>query len=124
MHVRGVRGATTITEDLPEEIIGATQELLKIIMELNPSLKSADVASLLLTLTEDLSSAFPAIGVREMGWHGVPLMCMREIHVPDSLPRCIRILVLWNTDLPQNEIIHVYLREAKSLRPDLQEKAK
>lgn len=123
MQIRGVRGATTTANDQAEEIISATKELLHAIMKANLSLISGDVASVLFTVTEDLISTFPAIGVREMGWEDVPLMCMREIPVPGSLPRCIRVLVHWNTNLKQQEIIHVYLREAISLRPDMQEKA-
>jgi chorismate mutase len=90
-------------------------------LKANPFLKLDDVASALFTVTEDLTSTFPAIGAREIGWQDIPLMCMREIPVPGSLPRCIRVLVFWNTNLQQKEINHVYLREAISLRPNLQE---
>jgi chorismate mutase len=81
-------------------------------------MQEADVASILFTVTPDLRSAFPAAAVREMGWTGAPLMCAQEIPVPHSLPRCIRVLVHWNTDRAQAQVAHVYLREAGSLRPD------
>jgi chorismate mutase len=78
-----------------------------------------DVASAIFTVTDDLASTFPAQGARQMGWGLVPMLCAREIPVPESLPRVIRVLVHWNTDLPQDRITHVYLRDAVKLRPDL-----
>ena len=119
MPVRGIRGATTVLEDKTEAIIAATQELLQAIMAANPNLKAEDLASTIFTVTEDLSAAFPALAAHDMGWDRVPLMCAREIPVPGSLPRCIRILIHWNTNLSQNQIEHVYLKDAASLRPDL-----
>ena len=78
-----------------------------------------DVASALFTVTDDLASTFPAQGARHMGWGLVPMLCAREIPVPNSLPRVIRVLVHWNTELAQDQITHVYLRGAVKLRPDL-----
>ena len=78
-----------------------------------------DVASAIFTVTDDLASTFPAQGARQMGWGLVPMLCAREIPVPNSLPRVIRVLVHWNTELPQDRITHVYLRDAVTLRPDL-----
>jgi chorismate mutase len=123
MNVRGVRGATTISNDHPEEILSATLEMLQSILTTNPTLHPSDVASAIFTVTEDITSAFPAKAARQMGWKNVPLMCMREIPVPGSLPGCIRVLIMWNTNLNQLEITHVYLREAKLLRLDLEESA-
>lgn len=119
MAIRGIRGATTVAADRPELILQATQELLESILEANLGMKSDDVASIVFTVTDDLASTFPAQGAREMGWGVVPMLCAREIPVPGSLPRVIRVLVHWNTDLLQSEITHVYLREAVKLRPDL-----
>ena len=119
MPVRGIRGATTVHEDQPEAIIAATQELLQAIMAANPNLQAEDLASTIFTVTEDLSAAFPARAAHDMGWDRVPFMCAREIPVPGSLPRCIRILIHWNTNLSQTQIEHVYLKDAASLRPDL-----
>jgi chorismate mutase len=78
-----------------------------------------DLASAFFTVTEDLHSAYPSQAARELGWQHVPLICSREIPVPGGLPRCIRVLLHWNTDLPQHAIRHVYLGGAAELRPDL-----
>jgi chorismate mutase len=119
MPIRGIRGATTVAADQPDLILQATRELLEAILEENEGMNPEDVASALFTVTDDLASTFPAQGARQMGWGLVPMLCAREIPVPDSLPRVIRVLVHWNTELPQNEITHVYLRDAVKLRPDL-----
>ena len=119
MAIRGIRGATTVSTDEPELFLEATRELLEAILEANAGMKPEEVGSALFTVTEDLISTFPAQGARQMGWGLVPMMCAREIPVPGSLPRAIRVLVHWNTDMPQNKITHVYLREAVKLRPDL-----
>ena len=119
MPIRGIRGATTVSADEPELILEATRELLEAILGANDSMKPEDVGSALFTVTDDLASTFPAQGARQMGWGLVPMLCAREIPVPNSLPRVIRVLVHWNTELKQNEITHVYLRQAVKLRPDL-----
>ena len=119
MPIRGIRGATTVTADEPELILQATRELLEEILAENEGMQPEDVASAIFTVTDDLASTFPAQGARQMGWGLVPMLCAREIPVPDSLPRVIRVLVQWNTDLPQDRITHVYLRDAVKLRPDL-----
>ncbi len=119
MTVRGIRGATTVCEDNSDAILSATRELLLAILEANPSLQAEDIASAFFTVTEDLSAVYPAQAARSLGWEDVPLMCAREIPVPGSLPCCIRVMILWNSELTQKEIHHVYLREAVQLRPDL-----
>ena len=119
MPIRGIRGATTVTADTPDLILQATRELLEEILAANDGMRPEDVASALFTVTEDLASTFPAQAARQMGWGLVPMMCAREIPVPGSLPRVIRVLVHWNTDMAQNQITHVYLRDAVRLRPDL-----
>ena len=119
MPIRGIRGATTVTADEPDLILQATRELLEEMLEQNEGMQPEDVASAIFTVTDDLVSTFPAQGARQMGWGLVPMLCGREIPVPNSLPRVIRVLVHWNTDVPQNEITHVYLRDAVKLRPDL-----
>jgi chorismate mutase len=119
MPVRGIRGAIDVRKDQPEEILAATRALLEAILLANPALVPADLASVLFTTTEDLNSVYPAQAARQMGWGDVPLMCAREIPVPGSLPRCVRVLLLWNTDRMQSDIQHCYLRGASSLRPDL-----
>jgi len=119
MAIRGIRGATTVSADEPDLILEATRELLEAILGANESMKPEDVGSALFTVTDDLASTFPAQAARQMGWGLVPMMCAREIPVPGSLRRVIRVLVHWNTDMSQSEITHVYLRDAVKLRPDL-----
>ena len=119
MPIRGVRGATTVNEDQVDQLLSATQELLEAILMANPGMQTDEIASVLFTVTNDLSSAFPALAARRIGWDSVPMVCAREIPVPGSLPCCIRVLLHWNTDAPQREIRHIYLRNAVKLRPDL-----
>jgi len=119
MAIRGIRGATTAKTDHPEQIGSSTQELLEAIAHSNPELRTEDIASVFFTTTDDLISIHPAQAARQMGWELVPMICSREIPVPGSLPRCIRVLIHWNTDLEQHRIRHVYLHEAVHLRPDL-----
>ena len=119
MPTRGIRGATTVAADQPDLILEATRELLEAILDANEGMTPQDVGSALFTVTDDLTSTFPAQAARQMGWGLVPMLCAREIPVPGSLPKVIRVLVHWNTEVSQNEITHVYLRDAVRLRPDL-----
>ncbi len=119
MPVRGIRGANTASADQSEAILVATRELLEAILAQNPGLVPEEITSVLFTVTDDLSAAYPAKAARQIGWVQTPLMCAREIPVPGALPRCIRVLLHWNTPLPQSAIRHVYLGEATQLRPDL-----
>lgn len=119
MPVRGIRGATAIDDDQPESILEATRDLLTAILDANPTLKISDLASVFFSLTEDLCSVYPAQAARQLGWNNVPMLCMQEIPVPGGLPRCIRVLLHWNSNLPQESIQHVYLGAASRLRPDL-----
>lgn len=115
---RGVRGATTVALDDRNQILTATRQLLGLMIRRN-DLDSKDVASAIFTVTKDLSAEFPAVAARQLGWIEVPLLCGYELSVPNSLPRCIRILIHWNTNKSQSEIQHVYIHGAKELRPDL-----
>jgi chorismate mutase len=119
MATRGIRGAIAAAADEPQAILRATQELLREIMSQNDGLRVQDIASAFFTLTEDLCSAYPATAARQMGWDEVPMLCAREIPLPGGLPRIIRVLIHWNTDVPQSQIRHIYLHEAAKLRPDL-----
>ena len=119
MPIRGIRGATTVTSDDPDLILQTTCELLEVILDENSSIHLKDIASAFFTTTEDIASAYPALAARQMGWDLVPMICAREIPVPEGLPLCIRVLIHWNTDREQSAIKHVYLREAVKLRPDL-----
>jgi chorismate mutase len=116
--VRGIRGATTVAEDTSRAILEATEELVREIVVEN-GIRPEDVASALFTVTPDLHAEFPAAAARRMGWTMVPLLNFTEIGVPGRLERCIRVLIHVNTERGQNEMMHVYLREAVSLRPDL-----
>lgn len=119
MAVRGIRGATTVKENEEKEILEATTEMLLRIVEDN-NVVPEDICSVFVTTTQDLTAAFPAKAIREMtGWELVPLMCSLEIPVQPSLPKCIRLMVHVNTDKSQREIRHVYLNDAKILRPDI-----
>lgn len=118
MAVRGIRGAITIKEDNVSEVLQATTELLTEIITQN-QLKSQDLASIIFTVTQDITSAFPAEAARSMGLNLVPLLCSLEIGVKGSIPLCIRVLIHVNTNLSQEEIKHVFLRDAAKLREDL-----
>ncbi len=118
MACRGVRGATTIDANTPEAILKGTRELLALMVRRN-DIRPDDVASVIFTTTDDLDAEFPALAARQLGWLNVALMCWHELAVPGSLARCIRILILWNTEKTADEIVHVYVKDAARLRPDL-----
>ncbi|MCL4113297.1 UNVERIFIED_CONTAM: hypothetical protein GTU68_007627 [Idotea baltica] len=119
MPVRGIRGATTVTADMPNQIHEATAELLQEVLRVNEISNFEDIVSALFTTTEDLTSTFPAEAARKIGMSQVPLLCAMEIPVPGSMRKCVRVLLHVNTDKPQSDISHVYLRDAKKLRPDV-----
>lgn len=118
MLCRGVRGATTVESNSRDQILEETRKLLALMIRFN-DIETEDVASAIFTVTRDLDAEFPALAARQLGWLDVPLLCGYEVDVPGSLHHCIRILVHWNTDKPQDEIVHVYVNEAQRLRPDL-----
>jgi chorismate mutase len=118
MAVRGIRGAITIPEDNAAEVLQATTELLEEIIKQN-DLQSQDMASIIFTVTADITSTFPAEAARYMGLNLVPLLCSQEIGVKGSIPLCIRVLVHMNTNRSQEKIKHVFLRDASKLREDL-----
>jgi chorismate mutase len=118
MLVRGIRGAITVDKDEKPLVLAATGELLEHMQKEN-GFQIEDVASALFTVTSDIRSVFPAEAARLMGWDKVPLLCFQEIEVPNALPLCIRVLVLVNTEKSQQEICHIYLKEAQRLRQDL-----
>ena len=118
MPCRGVRGATTVETNSREEILKETRNLLALMIRLN-GIESEDVSHAYFSVTQDLDAEFPALAARQLGWLDVPLLCGYEVRVPGSLQRCIRVLITWNTDKLQKDIVHAYLRGAKRLRPDL-----
>lgn len=119
---RGVRGATTATNNSREAIWEATHELLIKLIEAN-RIHVEDIASAIFTTTPDLTAEFPAVVARELGWVDTALLCGHEMSVPGSLPMCIRVLIHWNTTRRAHEIVHIYIRGARSLRPDRQSQA-
>ncbi len=119
MYSRGIRGAITIETDTPEQIERATVELYSKIKELN-KIQSEDISHIVFTLTKDLKSAYPAKFLRQhFEVPYVPLMCMNELEIDGSLKKCLRMLVVVNTEKSQKDIQHVYLGGAQKLRPDL-----
>ncbi len=114
---RGIRGAITATENSREAILEATCALLLQIVEAN-GLQPDEIASAIFTATPDLTAEFPAVAARNLGWLDTPLLCAHEMSVPHSLPRCIRVLIHWNTTRRASEVVHVYLRDARVLRPE------
>ena len=113
--VRGIRGATTAVENTREAIREATHELLVELVDAN-GIDPDDIAAAMFTTTQDLNAEFPAVAARQLGWTDVPLMCGHEMVVPDAQQRCVRTLVMVNTDKGPRELSHVYLRDAKNLR--------
>lgn len=118
MTVRGIRGAITVESNTEKEILAATQELLVAICAQNPSLQAEDLVSAWFTCTSDLDAVYPARAARELGWQNLAMLCAQEMFVEGSISKCIRVLLHWNTQLPMDEIQHVYLRRATRLRPD------
>ncbi len=119
MKVRGVKGATTTAGTTAEDVLEATEQLLRTLIDEN-GIDQDDVASVQFTTSPDLVAEFPAVAARKrLGWNDVPLMCGHEMARPGAIGRCIRILILWNTDKAQNEVLHAYLNDAAKLRPDL-----
>lgn len=118
MAVRAIRGATQLDVDDAEHMHERVVELLARVMEAN-GLTTDDVISVLFTATEDLTSAFPAVAARALGFTDVPLICARELSIQGSLPRAVRLMMHVESELPKAEITHVYLHGAVALRPDL-----
>ena len=117
MMIRGLRGATTVPSDTPAAILDATRELLLELARAN-NLEPERIVSAIFTATPDLCSEFPAAAARQIGWDSVPLLDAVEIDKPCALPRCIRVLL--HAEMPPSiKPVHVYLREAVILRPDL-----
>ncbi|HEY7683403.1 MAG TPA: chorismate mutase [Gemmatimonadales bacterium] len=117
LRLQGIRGATTVEANDALQILEATDELLRRLIEAN-DLTPDDVVSGLFTMTSDLNAAFPARAAEIYGWNIVALLHSTEIPVPGSLPRCIRLLVHAYTRRTREEVRHVYLRGATVLRPD------
>ena len=118
-RIKALRGAITVARDEPEEVRAATEELLSELFDRN-GVAVGDIVSVLFTATPDLTSEFPAVAARSLGLSEVPLLCAAEIAVPGALPHCIRVLVHLYSDRAAGELRHVYLRDARALRTDLE----
>ena len=118
VKLRALRGAITVQSNTEEAILEGTEELVRTVMERN-ELEPGHMVSCIFTCTEDLNAQFPAVAARGLGLTDVPLLCAREIDVPDSLPRVIRLMLHCYAD-EDRPVQHVYLREAASLRTDIQ----
>jgi chorismate mutase len=116
---RGLRGAITVEENSSAEILEGTRELLNRLISEN-NIETEDIAAAFFTVTADLDAEFPATAAREfMGWTHVPMLCGNEIDVPGRIGKCIRVMVIVNTDKSQQELKHIYLKGATVLRKDL-----
>ena len=122
MKCRGIRGATTVDANTRGDILAATKGLLQQMVQDN-GVQEEDIACILFTTTSDLNAEFPAAAARELGLSHAPLLCSHEIDVPGSLPMCLRILILFNTDKNAEGIEHIYIKGAKNLRPDNNDKS-
>lgn len=118
MPIRGIRGATTATANTRDAILDATCELLETLVKMN-EVCAEDIASAVFSVTPDLDAAFPASAARGLGWTHVSLLDVSAPRVSKDLARCIRVLIHWNTERAQKDVVHVYLRDARTLRPDL-----
>jgi chorismate mutase len=118
MRVRAARGAIVVDRDEPDVVSAATERLLASVLERN-DIDPEDLISVLFTVTDDLRSAFPAEAARRMGLGRVPLMCAREIPVEGSMASVIRLLAHFHSARTLDQVVHVYLDGAESLRDDL-----
>ena len=112
---RGIRGATVAEENTADAIHGATRELLAALAEAN-HIEERNVAAVYFTTTPDLNAGFPATAARQNGWNNTALMGAMEMAAPGGLPRCIRVLILYNTDKEPQELVNLYLKGTEVLR--------
>ena len=122
MKTVAIRGATTVENNTAESILEATRELL-VEIERNNNIDRDRVISIIFSSTSDLDKVYPAKAARQLGYINAALMCFNELYVVGSIDKCIRVMILYNSDLEQKEVKHIYLKEAKALRPDLSFKA-
>lgn len=116
LQCRGIRGAITVSANNRKSILAAAKKLLRKMRQANKT-EIEDIVAILFTTTPDLNAEFPAAATRELGWSSnLPLLCGHEMDVPGALPRCLRVLMLINTERVPDEIVHVYLGEAKKLK--------
>ena len=115
MRCRGIRGATTVDDNTREDTLAAAKELLQEMVQAN-GVQEEEVTCIFFTTTPDINRAFPAAAARELGLSQAPMLCGHEMNVPGSLPMCLRILILFNTEKGAEEIVHIYIKGARELR--------
>ena len=115
MRCRGIRGATTVDDNTREDTLAAAKELLKEMIQAN-GVQEEEIACIFFTTTPDINRAFPAAAARELGLSQAPMLCGHEMNVPGSLPMCLRVLLLFNTEKGAEEIVHIYIKGARELR--------
>ena len=115
MRCRGIRGATTVDDNTREDTLAAAKELLQEMVQAN-GVQEEEIACIFFTTTPDVNRAFPAAAARELGLSQAPMLCGHEMNVPGSLPMCLRILILFNTEKGTEEIVHIYIKGARELR--------
>lgn len=120
MNFIAIRGATTVDKNVSKDILTATEELL-LEMEKRNFINRENVGSIIFSVTKDLDKVHPAKAARNIGYVNAGLMCFNEMYVKGSLQKCIRVMILYNSNSNQKDVKHVYLRGAKILRPDLLE---
>lgn len=119
---RGVRGATTVPENEEQQIMTNTKKLVEEMVYKN-NIHEAEISHILISVTNDINAGFPAKALRQIpGWTFVPVMCMKEIDVPNSLKLCIRVMMVVNKEMDQQDVKHIFQNEAIQLRPDLIQK--
>jgi chorismate mutase len=118
MRVRAARGAIRVSEDTADSVLASTTRLLQTLLQRN-AIERDELVSAFFTVTEDLRSVFPAEAARRMGLGRLPLLCAQEIPVEGSMPRVVRVLVHFHTDRSPEDVVHVYLDGAETLRDDL-----
>ena len=118
--LRGIRGAITVDKNESVEIVERVAELLAAIKQ-NNKFDIEDIGAVIFSSTPDINSTFPAVAARNLGWTEVPLFGTQEIDSSNGIPRCIRVLILLNTELSQKAIKHIYLRDAVVLRQDIKQ---
>lgn len=118
MNILAIRGATTVDKNTKENILNATKELLQKIIEAN-NLSLEQIIFIIFTATKDLDEVYPAVAARDIGITNASLICIQEMYVKNSLPMCIRVMLQIQTNKIQKKVKHIYLNEAKILRPDL-----
>ncbi len=115
MITKGIRGAITVEENTKEAVKTATIELLEEMVKEN-NIDKNFISHVIFTLTSDLNAEFPAKFARlNFGWDKVAMMCYHELDVPNSLKKCLRVLIVLNCE-DNFKPKFVYLKGAEKLR--------